>query len=421
MAQPLRWAISLLLLAASVASLVSFGLLGVGREGGRSMFSFDYQVMYLGGLAWLKHRNPYNQDLLDQTFHEYYSSHPGELPPEKYFDAPFSYPPHSAAYFVPLAFLSLPAAKHAWWCVNLLVLAGVVAMTLHSLRKAPGGLSDPLSWAIPVAFIVGNPLTTNCFWQGQTSLVAFAASMGGWFFSRQGRWVLAGLCLGIGSTKPQLCLFIMFWLLLERNWKPIAMAVLTAAVLSIYPMTVHGPIGMATDWLERLRTHQGEFEANKPGFEHVVGVQSLLAAAGLPEPAVKLAGTAAVVAGLAAVVGLYAARRRFTWDDLLGLMMGLTVSLIFVHDVEYVALIPLFTALWLHFWEQPRFGPGVLFLAAVLLFYFPRRIIRDRLAEPYDLPVLSHWRTVVVLALVLTLLVVGLRQSARRSLQPAPA
>jgi hypothetical protein len=195
--------------------------------------------------------------------------------------------------------------------------------------------------------------------------------------------------------------------LLELNWKPIVAAVLTAAVLSIYPMTVHGPIGMATDWVERLRSHKDKFEANQPGFEHVVGVQSLLAAAGWPAPGME-------PVGIALVIGLWFLRKRFTSDDLLGLMMGLTVTFIFVHDVEYVALIPLFTALWLHFREQPGPGLGLGLLALVLLFYFPRRIIRE-----LDMPVLSHWRTLVVLAMLVTLLVLGLRRSARRAPQPA--
>lgn len=404
MTQSLRWAVSVLLLAAAAASLVCFGLLGVLREGGPLEFGFDYQVMYLGGRTWLEGRNPYDQAQIDKTFQEY--NRTGELPPQEFFDAPFSYPPHSAALFVPLALFSLAVSKYAWWLVNVTALAGVLAMTLVSLRRGPSGLSDPLSWSVPVAFIVGNPITTNIFWQGQTSLVAFAASMGGWFFSRQGRWLPAGLCLGLGSIKPQLCLFIMIWLLLERDWRPIVTAVLTAAALSVYPMFVQGPFGMATDWMERLRTHK-EFEANKAGFEHVVGVQSLLSAAGLPAPGME-------VVGIAAAVALWLVRSRFTPDDQLGLLMGLTVTFVFVHDCEYVALIPLFTALWLHFREQPRLGPVL--LALVLLFYFPRRVIRE-----LDMPVLSHWRTLVVLALLAALLALGLRQFGRRGKAAAVA
>ena len=63
----------------------------------------------------------------------------------------------------------------------------------------------------------------------------------------------------------------------------------------------------------------------------------------------------------------------------------------------------------------PASASGLL-LFLVLLFYFPRRIIRD-----LDIPVLSHWRTVVVLLLVLILLALALRKSARPGPQPAAA
>ncbi len=396
MANSLRWAISLILLAAGAASLVSLGLVGLGRD---KNFGFDYRVMHFGGRAWLKGRNPYDQKQLDQTYHEYIGR-PVDQSLERSIDPPFSYPPHSAALFLPFSLLSLPIATYLWWGLNLVALAGVAAMTLVSLRRSPGGLSDPLGWSVPLGFIVGNPITANVFWQGQTSLIALAASMGGWFFSRRGNWLLAGVCLGLGCIKPQLCLFIVLWLLLERNWKALIVAALAVAAMSIYPMTVHGNIKMATDWLERLRTH-GEFGANQPGFEHVVGVQSLLAAAGLPAPPME-------PVGIAAVVGLWFVRKRFMPDDLLGLLMGLTVSFVFVHDAEYVALIPLFTALWLHFRQDPRLGPELLFL--VLLFNFPRRIVRQ-----LDVPLLSHWRTLVVLALLMMLLTAALSQSARAS------
>ena len=208
-----RWEISVVLLVASAASLISFGLVGIGRG---NDFGFDFRVMHLGGLTWLEGRNPYDEKQLDQTYHDYINR-PGELGPKSFFDPPFSYPPQSAALFLPCSLLSLSTATYAWWFLNSLALAGVIAMTLASLKLTPGGLSDPLRWSVPVAFMVGNPLTTNIFWQGQTTLICFAASMGGWFFGRRRDWMLAGLCLAVASIKPQLCLFIVLWLLLETR------------------------------------------------------------------------------------------------------------------------------------------------------------------------------------------------------------
>jgi hypothetical protein len=288
--------------------------------------------------------------------------------------------------------------------LNLLALAGIIAMTLTNVRVAPGGLSDPLNWSVPVAYIVGNPLTGNIFWQGQTTLICFAASMGGWFFSRRRDWMLAGLCLAVGSIKPQLCLFIVLWLLFERDWKTLIVAALAAALMSAYAIMVHGTLGIASDWFERLRTHK-EFSANYAGSEHVVGLQSLLAALGLPPPPME-------PVGIAAVVGLWFERKRFTPDELLGLFMGLSVTFLYTHVAEYAALIPLFTALWLHFRETPSIRPALFLLAP--LFLLPRRIILA-----LDVPVLYPWRTLVVLALLLILLGAALRQPARRQLQPA--
>jgi Glycosyltransferase family 87 len=400
MTNPQRWAGSFLLLAAAAASLIGFGLVGIGRE---QNFSFDYQVMHLGGLIWRDGRNPYDLKQLNATYAEF-NDRPSDHSPKLSLYPPFSYPPHSAALFVPFSLLSLSTAMYVWWVLSLVALACIVAMALVSLRHGPGGLSDPLSWSVPVAIIVGNPITTHVFWQGQTSLIAFAASMGGWFFSRRGNWQLAGVCLALGSIKPQLCLFIVLWLLLERNWKALIVAALTGTVMSAYPMLVHGPIGAVTDWLERLQAHKA-FGPNTPGFEHVVGLQSLVAACGLPAPPME-------PVGIVAVIGLWFARKRFTSDDLLGLLMGLTVTFVFVHDAEYVALFPLFTALWIHFREEPSNGPLLFLLGA--LFLLPRRFVRE-----LDVPVLCHWRTLVALVLLLMLLIVALRQPARRQLQAA--
>ena len=143
--------------------------------------------------------------------------------------------------------------------------------------------------------------------------------------------------------------------------------------MSVYPISVHSSLGVATDWLERLRTHK-EFSANYTGFEHVVGLQSLLTALELPAPPMQ-------PLGIAAVIGLWYARQRFTPDDLLGLFMGLTVTFLYVHVAEYAALIPLFTALWLYFREKPSIRPALCLLAP--LFLLPRRIARRWMCRCY--------------------------------------
>jgi hypothetical protein len=401
MSEPLRRIAFALLLLAGAASLVWFGFLGGGRS---NAFSMDYTVMYAGGRVWLQGGNPYDQAQLGPVLRQLNELRGEQSTDEEEPDAPFSYPPQSAALFVPLALLPFAAAQVGWFLVNLLSLAVVLAFTVPwLLRRAPPG-GDLLGLGLVIAFILGSPLTTNVFWLGQTSLVVFAATLAGWHLNRQGRKVLAGVCLGLATMKPQICLLVFVWLVLDRDWKPILAAAVTAAVLAIYPMTIQGPVGAVQAWLARLGTHN-KFDANMPGFEHVIGLGSLLQAAGLAPPGADLIKAGTILAALLTVM-LWFYRDRLDGDDLFGLLMGLMVTFIFVHDCEYICLIPLFTSLWLYLRER---GPAVyVWVALMLLFVFPRRQVRK-----LDIPVLSHWRT--VLTLILIGLVIGFSLRRRRA------
>jgi hypothetical protein len=304
---------------------------------------------------------------------------------------------------VPLALLSYPSAKIGWLLLNLLAVAAVVAMTAHTVNRLPNGKWDHLGTVLLAAFIMGSPLTTNVVWLGQTTLIVFAATMAAWFFNRQGRWVLAGVCLGLATVKPQVCLLVFVWLLLERQWKPLLVSVGAAAVLALYPMLVQGgPFGVAQAWLDRLQSHKA-FEANMPGSEHVIGVTSFLNAAGLNAPGLEAVGVALVVV-------LWLFRDRIDPEDVFGILMGLMVSFVFVHDCEYVCLVPLVTSLWVHGRERwaTLFWGGLL----VLLLLFPRRLVRA-----LDVPVLSHWRTLVALLILGTVVVLSVRRRSGRPLR----
>src|SRR5262245_42254290 len=108
--------LAVLLVLAGAASLVASGVVGIGREPGSSG-GVDFTVMYAAGRAGRQGANPYDQKQLAPPLAEASGGRDparAEEPVEAEFDAPFSYPPQSAACFVPLAFLSIPAAKAAW-------------------------------------------------------------------------------------------------------------------------------------------------------------------------------------------------------------------------------------------------------------------------------------------------------------------
>ncbi len=204
------------LVLCSLAALICLGILGVGRSGESS---FDFAVMYAGGRAWLEGANPYNQNELNQVV-----ARLKEFPLSTLDDSPFSYPPQSAAFFVTLGLFSFYYAKLGWLVLNLLSVAAIVAMTVYSINRRVQNNEDPVVNGVMVAFIIGNPLTTNVLWEGQTSLIVVAATMAAWVFGQQKKWWLAGLCLAIGSIKPQVCILVVVWFLLQRNWKILAVA-----------------------------------------------------------------------------------------------------------------------------------------------------------------------------------------------------
>jgi hypothetical protein len=386
-----------LLLLGSIAILLCLAVFGVGRNGGNGL---DFSVMYAGGRAWLTGVNPYNQNELNQVMAGIKGLPKGAL------DSPFSYPPPTAAFFVPLALFSFPIANVFWILLNLLSVAAIVTLSIYVLNQHTKGREYKVRNGIIAAFIIANPLTTNVVWQGQTSLVVFAATMGAWFFSRQNKWILAGICLGVATCKPQLCILVFVWFLLERSWKIIGISLITAGVMSIYLLIVQGPIGVMTAWLLKLQAHK-DFYANVPGFEHVIGLQSLFWSAGLKIPNLE-------VVGIASVTILWSFRSRINPEDIFAILMALTLLFVFLHDSEYVCLIPVFTSLWMYWYDHRKYWPRLILL--LVLFIFPRRVVRT-----LEIPVLNQWRIVIVLIMFALVVRLSIKYKSQLDLQKISA
>lgn len=381
-------------LLSSLASLICFGILGFGR-GGES--SYDTSTMYAAGRCWLDGRNPYNYDELSQSVAEVKG-----IPKITF----FAYPPQSAALFITLALFSYPFAKIALLLLNLFSIAAIVAMTIYSInRYAKKNQVKVASWLI-VAFIIGNPFTTTVVWMGQTSLITCAATMAAWLFSRHQKWVVAGICLGLASFKPQICVLFVVWFLLERNWKTLAVAIATAGVLSIYPMLVQGPINMLLAWHEELQYGYKSALVNALGTPHVVGLESLLYAAGLKPPSLD-------IFGLVLVVILWLFRHKIKIEDVVGILMVITVTFVYAHDYDYVCLIPIFTSLWLYCHTRRQLRLAIIPLGVML--FLPQLL--ERTLGFHDL---NHSRTVVVLIFMLIVVVLSIRERSKHELQKIP-
>jgi hypothetical protein len=351
--------------------------------------------MYAAGRAWLQHENPYDHDALMRSVRD--------IPEIDLKVVYFFYPPQTAVLCLPLGLLPYGPARLLWLTVNLLSIAAMVAYSIAALRRADPKQFDEIGAWVLATVVIGNPFAAHVVWMGQTPLVAGAALLGAWYFARV-RPLLAGVCLGLATFKPQLCLLVLVWFLLERQWKIVLVAMAMAALMALYPTIEEGPIGALRAWKGGIDQYKS-LEFNVPGFQHNVGIQSLLEAAGFAVPGFTVVGLA--LTGL-----LWFYRNRLREDDILGLLTVLTFTFVgFSHDYDYVCLVPLWVSLWLRGRERPVYG--VVFAVLTLVSFFPQRVIRNM-----DNPVLNHWRTPIVLVLGILLLALSMQSRERQS---APA
>ena len=266
----------------SLLSLILFGIVGIGRDI-NSPLNFDGATIYGAGRAWLMGLNPYKLALLNQSV-------AGIKEIGGFEDGGFFYPPQSAIFCLFVGLFDYSVAKFVWLGFNLISIAAIVAMTLDTINRSPNHRGNQLGLWVMAAIIIGNPFTTHVVWMGQTSLISFAATMAAWFFSERQKSVLAGICLGLASFKPQICLLLGFWFLLERNWKILAVAFATVVVMSAYPLVFYGGlISTLEAWHQGIKDSYLVVTFNQPGFQDKVGMESLFASLGLKIPAIKIA------------------------------------------------------------------------------------------------------------------------------------
>ncbi|MBM6405970.1 DUF2029 domain-containing protein [Phycicoccus sp. CSK15P-2] len=174
----------------------------------------------------------------------------------------FVSPPPVAVVFAPLGALAYPMAGLVWTVGSAALLAwtAIRAARLHPALEMLGTRRGMLVAAScqPVLELVG---------AGQDTALVLAALVGGASLLVEGREVLAGVVLAVGTVKPHLVLLVPVVLLLGRAWKALValLAVTTAAVVAT---TAWLGIGVWYDWVAALtsplyRTEVGEGQAWK--------------------------------------------------------------------------------------------------------------------------------------------------------------
>jgi hypothetical protein len=153
---------------------------------------------------------------------------------------------------------------------------------------------------------------------------------------------------------------------------------------------------MLLAWYEGIQSDYHTLIFNQPGFSGVVGLQSLLVSAGFSLP--KLS-----ILAVFPVVFLWKFRKKINTEDVLGILMAITFTLLgHAHDYDYVGLIPLLTSLWIYASADRQLLIKIIPL--IFLLIFPKRLV-----QLIGVPVLIHWRTIVVIILLITVVVLSFK------------
>jgi hypothetical protein len=365
-----RWAPPLAL-ATALSVLVGFGMLGIARRGFSAM---DLAVFQAAGRTWLGGESPYDRASLDRHF-----------PREGSYLPAFASPPVTAPFFMGLGLLSEGTAVRVVRALDLVALA---LLTWLAARMAwepltPGLFPAPRSviWYFAAVFAVST-FTIQALWLGQVSLIGAAALQGTWYLDRRRQALAAGICLAVASIKPQLMMLPLLWLLLERRWRLIAASGIAAMILMAYPLATNGPITEMKAWLGAIQDYKTH-TPNHLGSCFVVGIPSLVAAAGGPSLDLTLAGVVLTVV-------LWLLRHRICEDDVPALLPLISLAVVYGHDLDAVYLAPLAVSLTFHL--RGRSLAGVVLAVLVVLFFLPSRLICQ-----FDVPLLDQWRSVICL------------------------
>ncbi len=373
-------------------------MLGRGIEGvGATNYLFqDFDYFYGAGKAWLAGQSPYDFEAWPDFLAD--NGLTGQSDPF------FAYPPTFAPIAMAYAWMDAEAARLTMAMVNCLALALMVWLTVrmvtHPFKRYPA--SDMVFTPyLLAAFVIGSFSTTIAFWICQTSFLVAAALIGGWYLAHRGWPLIGGVLLAVAAVKPQYAFLPMLWVLLERKWKVLAAFTVASLALAAYPMWLEGPIEPFLGFLHNVGAYDSD-PANQLGDRHLLGLPSLIVAMGgptVPPPAALL---------IASLVLVLIWRRR-SWlgqDDVLGVIVGLTLTLVAVHLWDLVLAAPIAAVFWLHAGQRPLW----MFIGFLLATFYnmPYRVMKSFGSDPME-----HWPTMALAGAMICLATMIYRDAKR--------
>jgi len=372
------------IVAPAILFLLAVGVFGVGRS---SELAADSRFYYVAAKCWLNQINPYDLAAFNGMAESF-----GMTSLLSY-----AYPPQSFAFDYLLALFPLQLLPYV---MTVITLASLVAILIWCKRNffIPHNWT-PIQQAFAMAVIIGNPFTTHAIWIGNISILMLALTLWSWSLIYQNKWLIGGILLGIATTKPQICLLPILWLLLDRQWRALCVGGAVALMAAFVPMLISGPVESYLAWIQSMNNYADE-PISSYGFEYIIGIKSFLAAIGFRVNAIP--------AGIIGLIILYFYRKKLSDVEQLSLVMSITLLFVYAHDYDLIMLIPAFLVLWA---KSETLSLKLASLALLLSLCVPIRLVRILDVHPAIL----HWRTLVVLVSVLLLLALLTRSSTRNN------
>jgi hypothetical protein len=156
-------------------------------------------------------------------------------------------PPHLHLLLWPFAWLPIHTAFLIWTALNVLAAVWALVATIRETRV------QPPRWVVAAA-LVSEPAFAWAI-TGQLSGLLMAAATMLWLAMRRGKWMQAGVVLGLTcSVKPFLGVFGLLWIV-QRRWRALACAVAVGIAAVAIGVFVYGPSAYV-EWMRVMKDVQ---------------------------------------------------------------------------------------------------------------------------------------------------------------------
>jgi hypothetical protein len=276
------------------------------------------------------------------AFHKAQVALVAESAPELY---PPVYPAHTALLFAPFSGFSFRQALFLWSVITIVLFAVIVR---SAWRPVAAALPD--SWFV-VAAAAAFPPFWNLVLHGQVTILILAAFWAGWMALERHRPFVAGLVFGLLLIKPQFAIPLAVVVLVCREWKMLAGAVLSIAIqIGIVPLFLGWSVLKAYGAFIPIMLQHADLLEPKPFQSHSLRALTRLAPMGI--------GPALWVL-LSAIVLIYTVKVWKSGAPLrvrLGMVM-LAAVLVNPHLIIYDATVLVLPLLWFGAYIQERNVP----------------------------------------------------------------